>query len=116
MYDIKIADSELHKKYTGASNTLILRNLTTLADSGKDFVIRIPLIPGVTDTYENITSVADILVKNKICYAELLPYNKMAGGKYKMLMREYAPNFDTELAPQPRTDIFEKFGIKIKIL
>ncbi len=116
LYDIKIADSSLHKKYTGVPNEPILRNLSILAKSGKDFVIRIPLIPGVTDTPENISAAAKLLTENKIFYAELLPYNKMAGGKYKMLMREYTPDFDTELPPQARTDIFEKFGIKTKIL
>lgn len=115
LYDIKIADNELHKKYTSVSNERILKNLALLSNSGKDFVVRIPLIPGVTDTVQNITSVAKILYQNKISYAELLPYNKMAGGKYKMLMREYTPNFDTQIAPQPRTDIFDEFGIKTKV-
>lgn len=116
LYDIKIADSTLHKKYTGVSNEKILNNLSLLAKSKKDFVIRIPLIPTVTDTAENITAIAEILTKNNIFYAELLPYNKMAGGKYKMLMRKYEPDFDTEILPQNREDIFEKFGIKTKTL
>lgn len=116
LYDIKIADSEFHKKYTGVRNECILRNLNTLAHSGKEFVVRIPLIPGVTDTEENITSIANILVKNKIFYAELLPYNKMAGGKYKMLMQEYTPNFNTEITPEIHNDIFKKHEIDIKVL
>lgn len=116
LYDIKIADSNLHKEYTGVSNERILRNLRILAHSGKEFVIRIPLIPGVTDTKENITAVAEILAQNQIFYAELLPYNTMAGGKYKMLMREYTPKFDTKISPQAHTDLFEKSGIQTKIL
>lgn len=116
LYDIKIADNELHKKYTGVSNEFIMHNLSILATAGKEFVIRMPLIPGVTDTCENINSVCAVLAENKIFYAELLPYNKMAGGKYKMLMRKYTPNFDTQIPPRIRTDIFEKFGIETKIL
>lgn len=116
LYDLKIADCEQHKKYTGVSNRKILNNLKALTELGKSFVIRIPLIPTVTDTVENLTALAEILVENKIFYAELLPYNKMAGGKYKMLMREYTPNFNTELPPQAREDIFEKFKINVKIL
>lgn len=116
LYDIKIADSNLHREYTGVSNECILRNLRILAHSGKNFVIRIPLIPGVTDTKENITAVAEILAQNQIFYAELLPYNTMAGGKYKMLMREYTPKFDTKNSPQAHPDLFEKCGIQTKIL
>lgn len=116
LYDIKIADSNLHKEYTGVSNECILRNLRILAHSGKEFVIRIPLIPGVTDTKENIAAVAELLAQNQISYAELLPYNKMAGGKYKMLMREYTPKFDTNILPQAHTDLFKKYGIETKIL
>lgn len=116
LYDLKIADKELHKKYTGVENDCILNNFGMLAKSGKPFVARIPLIPTVTDTKENITAVAQILCKNDVAYAELLPYNKTAGGKYKMLMRKYEPNFDENVPSKARTDIFESFGIKTKVL
>lgn len=116
LYDIKLADEALHKKYTGVSNKQILHNLAMFSKSKKEFVIRIPLIPGVTDTEENIISVSEILVKNKIFYAELLPYNKMAGGKYKMLMRKYTPGFDEQIPPTAHGEIFEKYRIKTKIL
>ena len=33
--DIKLADSELHKRYTGVNNELILENFEILKDSGK---------------------------------------------------------------------------------
>lgn len=116
LYDIKLVDAAQHRKFTGASNEPILRNLGALAASGKEFVIRIPLIPTVTDTPENLTAAAELLVQNHISYVELLPYNKMAGGKYKMLLREYTPNFDTTVAPEPRTELFGAFGIEAKVL
>lgn len=116
LYDLKLADPAQHRRYTGVSNECIQSNLKSLAHSGKDFVIRIPLIPGVTDTEENICGIAELLVQNHISYAELLPYNKMAGGKYAMLMREYVPQFDEKIPVQYRNDIFEKYKIQIKIL
>ena len=86
--DIKIADSELHKKYTGVGNELILKNFAILKESGKPYIIRTPLIPGITDTKENLSS-----IEKKIGSRwEKLPYNAAAGAKYKMLGMEYCLN------------------------
>lgn len=115
LYDLKLADETLHKKYTGLSNSVILRNFIALTKSGKDFTVRIPLIPGVTDTDSNITALAKILRDYGVDYVELLPYNKMAGGKYKMLQKEYRPDFDEKAEINTNEDIFKKFGIEIKI-
>ena len=116
LFDIKIVDDDIHKKYTGVSNKLILENFKTLARNGKDFVIRTPLIPTVTDTVENITAIAELLSKYSVNYIELLPYNKMAGSKYKLAGMEYSPSFDTEIPCKHRTEIFESYGIKVKIV
>lgn len=116
LFDIKLVNSELHKKYTGVSNTKILNNLSILAKSEIPFTIRTPLIPGVTDTEENIKGIAEILINNNINYIELLPYNKMAGGKYKMLGRKYTPDFDDKKEVIVRTEIFERYNIKTKIM
>lgn len=114
LFDLKLADSNEHRKYTGVSNEPILKNLAILAKSGKDFVIRTPLIPSVTDTEENIRGIAEILVKNGIDYIEVLPYNKLAGAKYALVEREYSPSFDGSIEPNPRAEIFGEYGIKMK--
>lgn len=116
LYDLKIADDAMHKKYVGASNKNIRNNYEALAKSGKDFVTRIPLIPGVTDTEKNISELAEYMKSNGVCYAELMPYNKMAGGKYASVGRVYKPAFDPDMQPQTHEEIFEKYGIKIKVL
>ena len=84
--DMKIADSELHKKYTGVSNSRILENFETLRKSGKPYLIRTPLIPNITDTKENLEGIKKIIGNADW---EKLPYNKMAGAKYKMLGMSY---------------------------
>ena len=116
LFDVKLINDALHKRYTGVSNEPILENFKALVHSGKDFVIRTPLIPTVTDTVENITDIAKLLSKNGVKYIELLPYNKMAGSKYRLAGMTYSPSFDTELSPEARTEIFESFGIKSKIV
>lgn len=114
LFDLKLADDTLHREYTGVSNRNILKNFEMLTQSKKDYVVRIPLIPGITDTKENITEICKIMQKNGADYAELMPYNKMAGSKYKMTGREYELNISAESNTQ--TEIFESFGIKTKIL
>lgn len=116
LFDLKLYDDAMHKKYTGGSNIKILNNFYSLARSKKDFTIRIPLIPGVTDTYDNIYNIANLLRENKVFYAELLPYNKVAGGKYKMLQREYKPDFDEGADVDLHQEIFERAGIEIKVM
>lgn len=116
LYDLKLMDSERHRHYTGVANDLILDNYRTLAKSGKPFVTRIPLIPTVNDTAENIEATARFMRELGVGYIELLPYNKMAGGKYLMLGREYKTDFDETLEPQTQTEIFKQYDIEVKVL
>lgn len=116
LYDLKLMDSDKHKKYTGVDNGAILENYRTLARSGKPFITRIPLIPGVNDTEENLTQTAQFMNSLHINKVELLPYNKAAGAKYKMLDRIYTTDFDPDVEPQSHTEIFENYGIEVRIL
>ena len=86
MQDIKLADEKEHIKYTGVSNEKILENIEWLKKSGKEFIFRVPLIPNITDTKENLEAISKIAQRHSI---EYLPYNKMAGSKYKMIGRIY---------------------------
>lgn len=114
LFDVKLVDDALHQKYTGVSNEIILQNFRTLAASGKSFVIRVPLIPTVNNTEENIRQTAALLRENGIDYVELLPYNKMAGAKYKLAGMTYSPSFDESIPVQLRTEIFSAYGIQAK--
>ena len=116
LFDLKLADEKEHIRYTGVSNKPIRKNFERLAASGKSYVTRIPLIPGVTDTERNIEAIAEFMNKNGVFYAELMPYNKMAGGKYKAVGREYQPEFDPTAEVKTRKNIFKKHNIEIKIL
>ncbi len=83
-FDLKLVDSSAHKKYTGVDNALILYNLDALAKSSRDFHIRIPLIPNVTDTDDNLQAILEKLLSlsRKPLRVDPLPYNILAGGKY----------------------------------
>jgi pyruvate formate lyase activating enzyme len=83
-FDLKLGVDGDHEKYTGCPNTGILYNLTQLAGSDIPYHIRIPLIPNITDTVENLVILQQIILslQKKPLQIDLLPYNRLAGGKY----------------------------------
>ena len=89
MQDIKLVDEDEHIKYTGVSNKKILKNIEWLKKNGKEFIFRVPLIPGITDTKENLNAISKLTEGYEV---EYIPYNQMAGSKYKMLGMEYTLN------------------------
>jgi len=67
--DIKHLSNEEHKRYTNVDNTLILENILKVDSSDHlvDIYIRIPVIPSVNDTNENLLSTIEFCNKlNKI--------------------------------------------------
>lgn len=95
--DCKLMDDEKHKQVTGVSNFRIIQNIQKAAvlcvEKKKRLVIRLPLIPGVTDSDENICSTAEF-VKSLPGKVELnvLPYHNYGADKYEKLGVEYAMN------------------------
>ncbi|MGI5825545.1 MAG: hypothetical protein ACOX7J_08255 [Bacillota bacterium] len=86
LYDIKSMDSQVHKKFTGAGNELILENLAKLLKMNIPVWIRVPIIPGVNDSIEEMRRIKEFLNKygspQKI---ELLPYHRLGEHKYDAL-------------------------------
>ena len=89
LYDIKIFDSQKHKQYVGVGNELILENLKKLFERKVKLWIRIPIIPDVNDSIEEIQKIKDFLktigTPEKI---ELLPYHAMGENKYRAIGKE----------------------------
>lgn len=117
LMDIKHTDPIIHKQVTGVDNALILKNLEYLCSSGKKFYIRIPLIPGINDTRENMEKTAELLKDAKgLERVEILPYHKTAGAKYSMVGKEYKPVFDVERIPNVYLEPFRKFNLRSEVL
>ena len=95
---------------------LILENFQKLSESGVPFVVRVPLIPGVTDTVENLSEIAERVQQSAALGVELLPYNKMAGSKYALIGKAYDPLFDEKREPNIDTAIFCEKGIAVKVM
>lgn len=117
MMDLKLMDCETHKRYCGVDNGWILENAGRLCAGEKPFVIRIPMIPGVNDSDENLEQTARFLTGAKCLEkVELLPYHKTAGAKYEMVGRSYDPRFDTERPVRIPQKIFSAYGIRSEVL
>jgi pyruvate formate lyase activating enzyme len=92
LYDLKLIDEETHRRWTGVTNRLILDNAARLAPAqsdGREVQIRVPLIPGVTDTEDNLRGIFAFMRRTGLKRVALLPYNPSAGAKYEWLCLPY---------------------------
>lgn len=88
-YDVKHMDEKCHRQLTGASNRMILENLAALSKVHHNIIVRIPVIPGLNDSEENITKTAEYAADLGIGGLELLPYHNLGEVKYAQLGRTY---------------------------
>ena len=88
-FDLKLADPEDHEKYTGVKNDRILENLSLLVKEDTiDLTVRVPLIPGITDTEGNLRGIAKIVNDLGIEDLEFLPYNPFCLESARRIGRE----------------------------
>ena len=113
-FDIKLVDRPAHQHYTGCDNDLILNNLQVLSASGKPFVIRVPLVPGVTDSDENLAAIAQTVSGlSGLIRVDLLPYNQAAGSKYQYAGMEFKPGYDETRPLNINMTLFERSGVRV---
>ena len=107
-------------KYTGVSNVNIIENIKLLDELGIPVIVRTPLIPGATDSIENISAIANYIknMKNLFRY-EVLNFNPLGEGKYKALNAENqfesARPFNEDKLSEIR-DTLTKIGVSYKII
>ena len=86
--DIKHMDTNVHRKHTGRENHLILENLKKLADLNKEIILRIPVIPGVNDSDDNLEKTADFILNEmggNVRTLQLLSFMRLGEEKYQSL-------------------------------
>ncbi len=102
-FDLKLMDSHLHRKYTGRGKRLIRENFKLLTQAAREKIVpRVPLIPGITATPENLRGIASFLCGLGCQSAELLSYNPAGIDKLSALGREAFPGLAT--APLTRQE------------
>ncbi|MBO5883905.1 MAG: glycyl-radical enzyme activating protein [Clostridia bacterium] len=107
--DIKLFDSDEHKKYTGVGNEKILENARFLKGTNKPHMFRVPLIPGITDTDENLRAIAEFVGEDRV---ELMSYNKLAPAKYESVGRKYTDLIDGEREINANLSLFKNATLR----
>jgi pyruvate formate lyase activating enzyme len=120
LYDLKHMDSEKHRKLCGVPNEPILENARRIARAGGKFQIRIPVIPKLNDSGENLRAAARFAVSlgDAALEIQLLPYHKLGASKYTRIGRDY-PLRNVE-APSDEImreylELMQSFGLNAKI-
>ena len=100
LFDLKLIDDDAHIEIAKVPSKPILDNAKLVAGSGIPMIVRIPLIPGQTDTEENIHAITGFVTElgSGVIAVNVLPYHRFGLSKYEMLDREYELG---ELKPPP---------------
>ncbi len=119
LFDLKLIDDAEHRTYTGISNDLILSNLTLLANKGEKVIVRIPMIPGITDTEGNLDAIAAYLNPLKsVRRISLLPYNQHGEDKidrYQMSRRRLQLERQSPSALEDKAMRLRSRGFEVRI-
>ena len=122
LVDLKTMDSEVHRKYTGVPNDLILSNIRLLSGLGARFFIRIPLIREVNADRDNLEATARFLTSLPTPPEEvdLLPYHDIGKGKHERMWSVYNPLGYAFSAPSQKeqeaaAELFRAHGLKVQI-
>ena len=108
LFDFKLGDSGLHRRFTGVPNEPILRNLALLDRLGASVILRCPIIPGINDTGEHFRSIAVYSRLSCVRAVELMPYHTLGREKAAGIGAEYtitAPAVLPETAEKWRSEL-----------
>jgi pyruvate formate lyase activating enzyme len=116
LYDLKAVSPELHLSATGVDNRPILDNARRLAASGAEVLFRVPVIPGINDSPEELQAIAAFLsgLGDKF-QVEVMPFHRLGLNKYRALGRNY-PLENTqpsEQSTETAKQVLSAAGIKL---
>jgi pyruvate formate lyase activating enzyme len=118
LFDFKIFDEDEHIKYTGVSNKIIKENLKKLDAMGQSIIIRVPVIPGCSDSDENLNSIAEFLSKLKsIERVDILPVHEYGKAKYAEIGMEYKLHVNPISIERQKEiiELFKSYGLNAQI-
>lgn len=89
LYDIKHYDRQKHFEATNVYNDIIIKNLKTAVDKGKDVIVRIPVIPTINSSLDDARCFCKLLKTVGAAKVNLLPFHQFGQKKYMLLNKEY---------------------------
>ena len=117
LFDIKAINSALHRDLTGKGNEIILDNLKMiLKEDALKLRVRVPLIPSLTTTDENVRDIIRFLEESKIVEVALLPYHRMGESKLEKVDSRLKPLGLTGMSAEDLANIstlFQNAGIDV---
>lgn len=120
LYDIKSMDPILHRELTGVPNDIILDNARRISLAGLALVLRVPVIPGLNDSPENLRALAEFARGlPRLSGVDLLPYHRLGLPKYSMLGMESRVQGLQQPSREYITKVQESIeacGVKVRIV
>ena len=123
-FDLKLINSDDHLTYCGVKNEPIIENFKKVQalalTTDLEVLPRVPFIPGVTDTDENLSGIADLMKENGVKKMQILPYNPIwldklprFGGTKRLDIGEQTAKFMSDAELDRCTEVFESRGISV---
>jgi glycyl-radical enzyme activating protein len=118
LFDIKGLDAGQHFVDTAVYNDVILGNLKHVGAMGKPIIVRFPIVPGHTDSRENITAVGELLSGlPSVQRVDLMAYHLYGAVKYGQLGKGY--RLEAERPSEERMDEIkerlEEYGLNVQL-
>jgi pyruvate formate lyase activating enzyme len=113
LFDLKLMNDSSHIEYTGVSNELAIRNLEILARSGKEIIIRFPLIPGINDDPLNLEEICSLMKRLGLKKIDILPYHSIAKEKYHRMGKAFLMDDVREPGQQSIDEVMGFFNINL---
>ncbi|WP_077612661.1 glycyl-radical enzyme activating protein [Clostridium sp. Marseille-P2415] len=118
LLDIKHMDGEQHRKFTGATNEMALKNALRISRISRT-VIRVPVIPGFNYSTEAVKAIAEYAkTLTGIRTIHLLAYHSFGENKYSLLGKDYSMNHVKPLNPEDLEEcksVVEGYGFQCVI-
>lgn len=111
LFDLKMIDAAKHRRWTGTGNGRILENLRRLDAGGWPVNLRLPVIPGVNDSAEDIARMEELLAQlHHVTTLHLLPFHRAGMEKYPRLGRRHLLPESAPPSADQLLQLQERFG------
>jgi pyruvate formate lyase activating enzyme len=118
--DLKHTDNDKFASYTGGSASLVMENFIKLDESGCEYIVRVPVIPGFNFSSSDLFAIIDFAAGLKNSREiNFIPFHTLAREKYLMLGKEYTFGNQRNIEKselKPFTEYAEQKGLISKIL